>query len=89
MLKKLVLSSFFVILILSNICFAQGNWMITSGGCKVWNPAPEEGETASWAGQCQNGLVQGHGVIKWFKFNTRFIILLILIQYITKQAAYE
>lgn len=68
MLKKLVLSSFFVILILSNICFAQGNWMITSGGCKVWNPAPEEGETASWAGQCQNGLVQGHGVIKWFKF---------------------
>lgn len=35
-------------------------------GCRVWNPAPEPGESISWTGGCQNKLAQGRGVLQWF-----------------------
>ncbi len=64
MLKPLLLTT---LLLASNCSIAGGNWMVTNEGCNVWNPAPESGETASWDGECSNGVAQGHGTVKWFK----------------------
>lgn len=35
-------------------------------GCRVWNSAPEPGESISWSGGCRDDLAQGHGVLQWF-----------------------
>lgn len=34
-------------------------------GCKVWDPHPLAGETASWSGECAGGLAQGNGTVLW------------------------
>ncbi len=37
-------------------------WMVeTRQGCWLWNPAPREGETASWFGACPEGPAEGRG----------------------------
>jgi hypothetical protein len=36
-------------------------------GCKVWNPHPLDGETASWSGGCANGFAQGAGTLQWLR----------------------
>ena len=33
--------------------------------CHVWNPKLQERETASWSGECQDGLAQGAGTLTW------------------------
>lgn len=38
-------------------------------GCKVWNPHPQQGETAEWSGACVNGLAQGKGILQWLSHN--------------------
>ena len=35
-------------------------------GCKVYNPAPQQNESISWDGQCQNGFAHGKGTLNWF-----------------------
>ena len=64
MLRQALLT---VSLLIASSAYAGGNWMVTDEGCSVWNPAPESGETASWDGECANGVAQGHGTVKWFK----------------------
>jgi len=34
-------------------------------GCKVWNPAPEAGETVRWSGPCKDGYADGKGTLSW------------------------
>ena len=34
-------------------------------GCKVWNPHPQAGESASWVGDCVGGLAHGRGTLQW------------------------
>ncbi|MBV9533222.1 MAG: hypothetical protein JO283_19685 [Bradyrhizobium sp.] len=34
-------------------------------GCKVWDPHPFAGETASWSGNCIEGFAQGPGSVLW------------------------
>lgn len=41
-------------------------------GCKVWDPHPSAGETASWSGDCINGLAQGDGVVLWSRYGVSF-----------------
>ncbi|CCE02197.1 hypothetical protein [Bradyrhizobium sp. STM 3809] len=36
-------------------------------GCKVWNPHPLPDETASWSGNCVNGLADGTGTLRWLR----------------------
>jgi hypothetical protein len=42
-----------------------GEWAVADEKCKVWNPNPSPGETASWIGACKNGFVEGAGVLEW------------------------
>ncbi len=35
-------------------------------GCRVWNSAPEPGDSISWSGGCRDNLAQGRGVLQWF-----------------------
>ena len=35
-------------------------------GCKVFNPAPESGESVSWSGACTDGYASGSGVLQWY-----------------------
>jgi MORN repeat len=35
-------------------------------GCKVWDPAPEAGESVSWSGPCKAGFAEGEGTLQWF-----------------------
>jgi hypothetical protein len=45
-----------------------GDWMADAkSGCKVWNPHPTAGETASWAGACKYGFADGRGVLSWLR----------------------
>jgi hypothetical protein len=34
--------------------------------CWAANPTPEEGETISWTGGCQNNLLSGEGTLTWY-----------------------
>ena len=36
-------------------------------GCKVWNTAPEPGESLSWSGGCVNNMADGRGVLQWYE----------------------
>jgi len=46
------------------------SWIVdSSSGCRIWNPNPQEDETASWSGACRNGVGEGYGVILWFHDN--------------------
>ena len=47
---------------------AEGIWLTDpKTGCKIWDQAPEPGESASWDGPCQDGLSTGTGTLLWFK----------------------
>jgi MORN repeat len=35
-------------------------------GCKVWDPAPEQGESIRWSGACKDGFADGDGTLQWF-----------------------
>ncbi len=35
-------------------------------GCKVWDPAPQAGESIRWSGPCKEGLADGEGTLQWF-----------------------
>ncbi len=35
-------------------------------GCKVWDPAPQAGESISWSGPCKEGFADGEGTLQWF-----------------------
>lgn len=45
-----------------------GTWIADpASGCKLWNPNPTPGETASWKGACKDGFAEGKGVLTWFR----------------------
>lgn len=35
-------------------------------GCRIWNGAPEPGETISWSGGCEKNIAEGRGRLQWF-----------------------
>jgi len=41
-------------------------------GCKVWDPHPLVGETASWSGDCVQGFAQGPGNVLWSRDGKAF-----------------
>ena len=60
------------ILLWSSVAAAQSNLpgafvADTGAGCKVWNPHPLADETASWSGNCVNGLAEGSGTLRWLR----------------------
>lgn len=36
-------------------------------GCRVWNTFPNDSDTISWDGPCENGFASGFGVVRWSK----------------------
>jgi hypothetical protein len=45
-----------------------GGWIAYSRtGCRAWNPNPQPEETIAWSGGCENGVLQGNGVLQWYK----------------------
>jgi hypothetical protein len=47
---------------------SHGSWITDARTkCHVWNVQPEPKESITWSGACAKGLVQGHGVVKWFQ----------------------
>ncbi len=37
-------------------------------GCFAANPAPEDGESVSWSGACEDGLITGRGTLTWYRY---------------------
>ncbi len=35
-------------------------------GCKIYNPNPQENESARWSGACKDGFADGNGVLEWY-----------------------
>lgn len=35
-------------------------------GCRIWNPQPQDNESARWSGQCVDGHAEGAGELRWF-----------------------
>ncbi|ODP32843.1 hypothetical protein A9762_03935 [Pandoraea sp. ISTKB] len=49
---------------------ADGAWVVTNTGCKVWSNDPANPEvtwTATWTGPCKNGIANGQGTEEWFR----------------------
>lgn len=44
-----------------------GEWIVDAKGCKAWNHSPVAGESILWDGACEEGYVNGEGVLQWFK----------------------
>ena len=59
--------------------FAEGSWFPTNKiNCKVWNPQPQNEETAFWSGECSNGKAHGKGGLTWrYKKNGKIVLRLI------------
>ena len=59
--------------------FAEGSWFPTNKiNCKVWNPQPQNEETAFWSGECSNGKAHGKGGLTWrYKKNGKVVLRLI------------
>jgi hypothetical protein len=36
-------------------------------GCKIWDPAPEPGESVQWSGGCKDGFADGQGTMQWLE----------------------
>ena len=68
-MKKLLLILPFLIslLFLSSQSWAlKPKWFPTDKiNCLVWNPAPQPLETVKWSGECNNGKVNGIGILSW------------------------
>lgn len=46
----------------------QARWIADPRtGCKVWDPAPQAGESIRWSGPCKDGLATGKGTVVWFE----------------------
>ena len=47
--------------------FAEGEWVAIENipNCVVWNVHPQENESISWSGTCENGKVHGKGIERW------------------------
>lgn len=44
-----------------------GEWIAAvDSGCRLWHPAPEQGQKVRWSGRCEKGVAQGDGVAEWF-----------------------
>jgi hypothetical protein len=61
-----------VLVVLCFLPWAQaaraGDWIADRAtGCRIWNPNPATGESASWSGACRNGYAEGAGVVQWFR----------------------
>ena len=41
------------------------HWITDSKGCKVANVFPQEDESISWTGACEQGLANGEGKLTW------------------------
>ncbi len=41
------------------------HWISDSKGCKVTNVFPQEDESISWTGACEQGLANGEGKLTW------------------------
>ena len=59
--------------------FAEGIWFSTNKpNCKVWNPQPQNEETAFWSGECSDGKAHGKGGLTWrYKKNGKVVLRLI------------
>jgi len=59
--------------------FAQGSWFPTNKiNCKVWNPQPQNEETALWSGECLDGKAHGKGGLTWrYKKNGKVVLRLV------------
>ncbi len=71
MIKKITscfiaISLFF--LITACLCFAQGEWIISHEGVRIWNFHPVPGVSCFWTGaKNDSGKASGDGVIVWFQ----------------------
>ena len=65
--------------LLFNKVFAKELWFPTDKpDCQVWNPQPQNEETALWSGGCLNGKAHGKGAITWrSKKDGKFVLRLI------------
>ncbi|QDU52976.1 hypothetical protein Pan110_53580 [Gimesia panareensis] len=48
-------------------CFADGSWIISKEGARLWNPNPQPNETCSWTGSKDSlGYATGKGLTIWY-----------------------
>lgn len=70
-MKRLALISAAVTLCISLPAAAQDQpsppgWITaTNQPCKIWNPAPQPGESVTWSGPCKEGFASGKGELRW------------------------
>ena len=59
--------------------FAEGVWFPTNKpNCEIWNPQPQDDETAFWSGECLDGKAHGEGALTWkYKQNDKYIMRLV------------
>ena len=75
---KIILPIIFLI-IFNYKSFAEGVWFPTNKpNCEIWNPQPQDNESAFWSGECLDGKAHGKGALTWkFKKNGKFIMRLV------------
>lgn len=72
MLKRYLVMGLFGVIAAASYCVAaEPGWTKDSNkGCKVFNPAPEPGDSVTWSGSCKGGYASGHGMLQWFSNGT-------------------
>ena len=74
-----MLLSITFILLMNYQSFAEGVWFPTNKpNCEIWNPQPQDDETAFWSGECLDGRAHGKGALTWkYKKNNKYIMRLV------------
>tara|TARA_S200000501_G_scaffold369660_1_gene409494 strand:+ start:2005 stop:2505 length:501 start_codon:yes stop_codon:yes gene_type:complete len=67
---KYLIKSFVLIFISCYLCLGHTSdksvtWILDEKGCKVANVFPQEDETITWTGKCDNYLANGQGKLTW------------------------
>jgi hypothetical protein len=60
-----MLSTIAMMIFFTSSSFA-GDWISDKNGCKAWNPYPVANESITWSGKCENGYIEGKGVLQFY-----------------------
>ena len=68
--RNLFIAATIILFFASPSVFAAAGWANdTSTGCRAWIPEIETVASMTWSGSCDNGLVSGGGILRWFDEN--------------------
>lgn len=67
LVARLTIAILIALFCLESTSFADGQWITSNEGVKLWNPVPQPNETCTWTGlKDREGFATGKGLVIWY-----------------------